>query len=90
MQRLGNNAVSSDELQGSIEKTASEIKLGSVEVTLDRATAWALCNVLSKNHIEKECVSCLEKNQHESLIKLGAAIAAFIDHPSRDFAHLTQ
>jgi len=88
MKRLGNNAIKCDEMQGAIEKTESNIKVGTLKIELDGDTAWALCNVLSKTHIEKECVMQLDKNQHDCLIKLGEAIAAFIDHPNRNFEHL--
>lgn len=88
MKRLGNNAVRSDEMQGAIEKTNSHIEVGTIKLELDHKTAWALCNILGKNHIEKECGMQLEKDQHDGLIKLGAAIGAFIDHPNRQFEHL--
>ena len=90
MKRLGNNAVCSDEMQGAIEQTYSRIEVGTLKIELDRDTAWALCNVLSKDHIEKECGMQLDKNQHDGLIKLGAAIGAFVDHPNRDFEHLSK
>jgi hypothetical protein len=88
MKRLGNNAVCSDEMQGAIEKTDSRIEVGTLKIELDRDIAWALCNVLGKDHIERECGMQLNKNQHAGLIKLGAAIGAFVDHPNRQFEHL--
>jgi hypothetical protein len=88
MKRLGNKAIKSDEMQGVIDGTNSSIEVGTLRLELDRDTAWALCNVLSKNHIENECVMQLDKNQYNSLIKLGSAIGAFIDHSNREFDHL--
>lgn len=87
MERLGNKAVCGDEMQGAIRKTESKIKAGTLKIELDTETAWALCNILSKSHIEEECGRRIDKCQHEGLINLGAAIGAFIDHPNRKFEH---
>lgn len=83
MKRLGNNAISCGDLQGHIKGTKSEVRLSSVEVKLDGETAWALCNILSKNNIEKS-KGVLEKCQMQKLINLGEALAAFVDHPNRN------
>lgn len=90
MKRLGNDAIKCDEMQGAIEKTDSRIQVGSVKLELDSTIAWALCNVLSKEHIENQCGGCLEESQKEGLINVGAAIAAFVDHPNRQFLHLNE
>lgn len=89
MKRLGNNAVMCNEMQGAIEKTKSRISVQSLNLELDRETAWALCNLLDPSNIEKRSNAYLEDNQKPMLIKLGAAIGAFLDHPNRQFEHLT-
>lgn len=87
MKRLGNNAVKCNQLQGSIKETESEIKLNSINLKLDSNTAWGLCNLLAESSLN-DADKYINDNQKNELVNLGKAIAAFIDHPSRDFEHL--
>lgn len=87
MKRVGNNATKCSELQGAIVGTDSRVAVGSINLTLDSDTAWALCNVLSESNVNKMGGS-LEREQMPPLVNLGKAIGAIIDHPNRDFEHM--
>ena len=78
-----NNATRCGRLSGSIESTKSNIVLGTVNISLDARTAYALCNVLCNDQIIKH--PYLERSQHDPLIKLGEAIAAFCGHSNANF-----
>ena len=90
VKRIGNNAIKCQNMQGAIKNTRSRIRAKTIQIDLDDGTAWALCNVLSKKHIENECCECLELDQKAGLISLGSAIGAFIDHNNKNFKHLNQ
>lgn len=77
-----NKATKCGNIAGAIAATESSIKVGTIEVTLDSSTAYALCNVLSKDLIEKH--PYLDIGQREPLIKLGEAIAIYCDHSNAD------
>lgn len=78
----GNKATSCGKLGGHIRGTNSWIKLGTISLELDLNTAHALCNVLCPEDINKN--HDLGEAHRKSLIKLGAAIAAFCDHSNAD------
>jgi hypothetical protein len=78
-----NNATHSGRMAGSIVGTDSKIELGTVNLELDLKTAFALCNVLCENKIINH--EYLGRDQHQPLINLGKAIAAYCGHSSADF-----
>lgn len=67
-------------INGYIEKTDSHVQVDKIQLTLDRETAWALCNILFDSSIEEN--TTLEKNQKEMMSELGAALGRLIDHSS--------
>lgn len=67
-------------LNGHIEHTDSHVKVAKIELTLDRTTAYALCNLLCDGSIAPELG--LGADQAQALSNLGAAIGRLIDHPS--------
>jgi hypothetical protein len=78
-----NNATSCSNIQGHIRSTKdSYIRLGTINLTLDTETAYALCNILSKELIEEHMH--LAECQKEPLVKLGEAISIFCDHPNQN------
>lgn len=87
--RLGNNGTRCNELQGAISGTnGSSIKTSKIELELDSDTAFALCNLLGEEAVKGEHMKYINREQQECLIGLGKALAAFVDHPLRDFEHL--
>lgn len=67
-------------VQGFIKDTHSHISVNELNLKLDSETAWALCNLLNKDVINKTNEVC--KGQRAGLIQLGKAIAKFVDHPN--------
>lgn len=66
-------------LTGAIEGTnTSHIKVSHICLDLDHATAWALCNMLTDEVLEK--AYSIEGKQKDTLSNLGAAIGRLIDH----------
>jgi len=83
MEFKNNNATKNNRISGCISSTNSNIKLGSVVLELDYETAWALCNVLTKEMIVEH--PYLDRCQHEPLIKLGEAIGMYCGHSNANF-----
>ncbi len=77
-------------LQGAIAGTETEIKTSSISLTLDAVTAWQLCQLLSKERIEKTPKEVVAPSHHQGLINLGKAIGAYIDHPNGNFTAISQ
>jgi hypothetical protein len=77
-----NKATKCGNITGTIVATESSIKLGTIDLTLDSDTAYALCNVLDKDLIGKH--PYLDKGQREPLIKLGEAIAVYCGHSNEN------
>lgn len=75
-------------IQGYIEQTDSQIRVKTIQVDIDSTTAWALCNLLS-DHALSTAGHLLDDVQIPPLRNLGAAIAMFIDHPTKNFKDLT-
>lgn len=67
-------------INGAIEGTDSYIAVSQVELRLDRATAWALANLLGDEQL-KGCTA-IDGEQIPALSNLGAALGRIIDHPS--------
>ncbi len=70
------------DLQGHIQKTESYIRVKTIQVDIDAATAYALCNLLTSNQIDAS--HSVEEDQAVKLRNLGAAIGMLIDHPAKD------
>ena len=82
--KVENNGTCCGNLSGAIVGAGdNRIRLGSVALTLDYDTAYALCNVLTEDKIGKHAY--LESDQRPPLINLGKALAAFCDHSNARF-----
>jgi len=44
-----------DQINGFISGSKSQVNLKSIILELGADDAWALCNLLSKDHVEKNC-----------------------------------
>lgn len=82
-----NKATMCGGINGAIVGTESRIELGTVTVTLDAKTAYALCNVLGGESIMKH--PYLNTSQREPLIKLGEAIAVYCGHSNENIEKFT-
>ncbi len=68
-------------INGTIEKTVdSSIKISNIDINLDFDTAWALCNLLTDDAIER--AKAVEGKQIDQMSNLGAALGRMIDHDS--------
>ena len=65
-------------INGHIKDTESWIKAKSVEINLDYKTAWALCNLLTKDELTES--AALGADQKKRLLNLGQVLGRFIDH----------
>jgi hypothetical protein len=69
-------------LTGHIKKTESWIRIKTVQVDLDFDTAFALCNVLHHNELDRLKGVCTP-SQFERLLHLGAAIGQLVENSSK-------
>ena len=67
-------------VNGFIKNTDSHIIVSKLGLTLDRDTAWALCNLLTDKAIKDSLL--LDKKQKPGLTSLGAVLGHLIDHPA--------
>lgn len=66
-------------INGHLERTeGSQIEVSEITLKLDRATAYALANLLSDSAIERSC--SLEQDQAKAMSNLGAALGRMLDH----------
>lgn len=73
--------VSSGSLSGHVHGTkGTQIKVSEVTLTLDKETAWALCNVLHDSQLLANVY--IEDPQRVILSTLGAALGRIMDHSS--------
>lgn len=75
-------------LSGHIQGTESRIGIKTVSLDLDRATAFALCNLLHDQSLKDS--TSLERDQAEALSSLGAALGRIVGHPSQNNMGLTE
>ena len=67
-------------LNGAVEQTeGTYISVSEVTLRLDKATAWALCNILTDGALDS-LKGYTEDSQRKSLATLGAALGRLIDH----------
>ncbi len=67
-------------INGFVECTRTEVAVATVELRLDRETAYALCNLLHDKAIESS--GAVEGTQIQAMSNLGAAIGRLLDHSS--------
>ena len=66
------------DVNGAIRGTSSEIRVKLITLDLDAKTAFALCNILTRQSLETN--TSINKMQIEPLAAVGAAIGQLIDH----------
>lgn len=77
-----NAHTSCGQINGHIKNTESYISIGTIELKLDKETAWALCNRLSESALKDLGGGYVDADQIEKLRSLGGVIGRFISHPS--------
>lgn len=74
--------ISSGELTGHIMTTDSRIRIKTIQLDLDFETAYALCNVLHWEQLDRMKGVCVA-DQIKLLLSLGAAIGQLVEHSSK-------
>lgn len=64
--------------------TGSRVDLGTVQLTLSSADAYALCNLLHRDFLEERAGGAVNATQKEALLKIGAALGAFVEHSNAE------
>lgn len=72
------------QLSKHITGTGSRVDLCTVQLTLSAEDAYALCNLLHRDFLEERAGGTVNQKQKDALLKIGAALGAFVEHSNAD------
>lgn len=74
--------MNSNNLNGHIDGTETEVQVGTIDLKLSHKDAWMLCNILTPGTLDAVKFA-LDDEHIQRLLRIGVSIAKLIDHPAR-------